>query len=201
VRLESATGIQIVPAIVRRADSYAEVPWKAFALAASLTSLALVIENRLRPDWTTATTAALHAMVVLGVAAICTLASVFVPAIGRLLLHRRRVEVEVRQYAESLFLRRGLFATRARTAALVLVSVFERRIEIVADTGFDGRVSQADWQSVIDRMTPYLRDQRPFEALREALTAIEVLLGTKGFRAGADHANELPNAAVEDHSA
>jgi len=200
VRLESATGIQIVPAIVGRADSYDEIPWAAFGLGAAFTALTLVLSDRVRPDWVTASTAATHATAVLGAGALCTLLAMFLPAIGRLLLHRRRTEVEVRQYAESLFLRRALFATRARTGLLVLVSLFERRIEIIADTGFDGRVTSAEWQQVVARMTPHLRNHRPFEALRDALTAIETLLGAKGFR-GTGGDNELPNAAIEERGA
>jgi putative membrane protein len=99
-----------------------------------------------------------------------------------------------------LFLRRALYATRARTGLLVLVSLFERRIEIIADTGFDGRVSPAEWQGVIARMTPHLRDRRPFDALRDALGAVETLLAAKGFRA-AGGGNELPDAAIEEAGA
>ena len=149
----------------------------------------------------TASTAATHALVVLGTGALCTLLAAFVPAVARRLLYHRRIEVEVRQYAESIFLRRGLFATRERTGLLVLVSVFERRIEIVADTGFEGRVSQADWQDVIARMTPHLQDGRPFEALRAALGAIESLLAAKGFRGGAGGVNELPDTTVQEEGA
>jgi putative membrane protein len=200
VRLESATGIQVVPAVVGKADSYAEVPWKAFGVAAGFSSLALVISDWLRPDWVTASTAPMHAIAVLGIGAVCALLASFVPSIARLLVHRRRIEVEVRQYAESLFLRRGLFGTRARTGLLVLVSLFEHRVEIIADTGFDGRVSPAEWQDVIARMTPHLRDRRPFEALRDALGAIETLLVARGFRA-AGGGDELPNAAIEESGA
>ena len=92
----------------------------------------------------------------------------------------------MRQYAESLFLGHALFATRGRTGLLVLVSLFERRIEIIADTGFTGRVTPAEWQDVIARMTPHLRNRRPFEALREALGAIETLLTAKGFSSGGE---------------
>ena len=201
VRLEAGTGVQIVPAIVGRADSYPEVPWTAFALGASLTSLGLVLADRMRPDWVMASTAAMHAMAVLGAGGVCALLAAFVPAVARVLLHGRRTDVEVRQYAESLFLRRGLFATRARTGVLVLVSLFERRIEIIADSGFAGRVDAADWHGVIARMTPHLRGHRPFEALREALTAVEALLVAKQFRGGITSDNELPNAAIEESGA
>lgn len=200
VRLESATGVQVVPAIVGKADTYPEVPWTAFGLGAAFSSLALVVSDRLRPEWATGSTAAAHALVVLGIGAVCALLAAFVPAVARLLLYRRRTEVEVRQYAESMFLRRTLSATRARTGLLVLVSLFERRIEIVADSGFAERVTAAEWQDVIARMTPHLRDRHPFDALRTALGAVESLLVAKGFR-GQAGANELPNAAVEERGA
>ena len=201
VRLEARTGVQIVPAIVGKADSYAEIPWKAFALGASLVSLGMVVADYFRPDWVTATTALLHAMTILALASACALLSVVVPPFARLLLRRTRAEVEVRQYAESVFLRRELFATRGRTGVLVLVSLFERRVEIVADTGFGGRIAEAEWKAVIARMTPHLRNRRPFDALSEALTAVEALLAAKGFAGVAGTANELPNAAVEEGGA
>jgi len=200
VRLESATGVQVVPAIVGKADTYPEVPWAAFGLGAAFSSLALVVSDRLRPEWATASTAAAHALVVLGAGAVCALLAAFVPAVARLLLYRRRAEVEVRQYAESMFMRRALSATRARTGLLVLVSLFERRIEIVADSGFAERVTEAEWQGVIARMAPHLRDRHPFDALRAALGAVEALLLAKGFQ-GQAGTNELPNAAIEERGA
>jgi putative membrane protein len=190
--------VQVVPAIVGRADSYPEIPWKAFALGASLASLALVVSDYLRPQWVTAATAIVHVIAVLGVAAACALLAGFAPPLARLLLNHRRAEGEVRQFAQSTFLRRAVFGTRGRTGLLVLVSLFERRVEIVADTGFDGRVADADWHTVIGRMTPHLRNGRPFEALRDALTAIESLLASKGFAGAPGGADELPNAAIQE---
>jgi putative membrane protein len=198
VRLEAGTGIQVVPAVVGRADSYPEIPWKGFALGASLAGFGLVVSDALRPQWVTATTAIIHVVAVLGIAAAGALVAGFAPPIARLLLNQRRAEGEVRQFAQSMFLRRAIFATRHRTGLLVLVSVFERRVEIVADTGFDGRVADSDWHNIIGRMTPHLRQGHPFAALRDALGAVETLLTSKGFAAGPGGADELPNTAVQE---
>jgi putative membrane protein len=198
VRLEAAAGVQVVPAIVGKSDSYPEIPWKAFALGASLSALAVVAADYLRPAWVTTSTAVLHAMVILAAAAACTLLAAFAPPVARLLLRPGRAEIEVRQYAQSLFLERGLFVTRGRTGVLVLVSLFERRIEIVADSGFDGRVTAAEWRGIIARMAPRLRERRPFEALRDALTAVEALLAGKGFRGAAGAPDELSNVTIEE---
>ena len=96
VRLESATGVQIVPAIVGRADSYAEVPWKAFALGASMAALVLVASDLLRPQWVTASTAAMHAFVILGAGGACALLASFVPSIARLLFPWRSLAIRRR---------------------------------------------------------------------------------------------------------
>jgi len=200
-RLESRTGIQIVPAVVGRSDTYPEIPWHAFAAGAAFSALMLVVADRLRPAWVTSQTAVLHATIVLAAGAVCTLAAAFIAPVARLFLRAIRAEEEVRQYAESMFLRRGLVATRGRTGLLLLVSLFERRIEIVADAGFDGRVTAADWQAVIARMTPHLAGRRPFAALRDALAAIDDLLMAKGFRGSDAAINELPDAAIEEDGA
>jgi putative membrane protein len=134
----------------------------------------------------------------LAAGAVCALLTVFSTPFARLLLRRQRAEIEVRQYAESLFLRRGLSATRQRSGVLLVVSLFERRIEIVADSGFAGRMTDADWGGVIAQMAPHLRNRRPFEALRDALTTVETLLAARGFRGEAGGPNELPDATIEE---
>ncbi len=129
------------------------------------------------------------------------LVAMFAPAFARVLLRRHRAEIEVRRYAESLFLRRGLFGTRERTAVLILISLFERRIEVVADEGLHARVTAAAWGGVIARMTPHLRNRRPFNALTEALGAVEELLVSRGFRGRPDAPDELPNRTIEERGA
>jgi putative membrane protein len=196
-RLESRCGIQIVPAVIGQADAYPEVPWLAFGAGAAFSALALVVADALHPAWVTGATAILHAVTILGAGAACALAAAFVPPVARLFLRGPRAEQEVRQCAESLFLRRALFTTRERCGVLLLVSLFERRIEIIADTGFAGRIADADWHAVIARMTPHLRKRRPFEALHASLAALETLLAERGF-SGRGGSNELPDGVIEE---
>lgn len=189
--------MQVVPAVVGKADTYPEVPWLAFAAGAAFGALGLVLADAVHPIWVTAPSAMLHAITILGAGAASALAGAFVTPIGRLFLRGSRVEAEVRQYAESLFLRRALFATRERCGVLVLVSLFERRVEIIADSGFAGRIADADWHTVIARMTPHLRNRRAFEALRASIAAVEELLAARGYSAGGS-GNELPDSVIEE---
>lgn len=196
--LEAQTGVQVVTAVVGRSDAYVEIPWKAFALGASLAGFALVLSDVRAPQWTTSASAIVHAITILSAGAAAALAAAFVPAFGRLFLRQYRREEEVRQHAESLFLRHGCNATRNRTGVLLLVSLFERRVEIVHDIGFAGRVSEADWQSVIATMTPHLRNERPADALNEALALLGPLLERRGIAGRPDDTNELLDATIEE---
>ena len=42
LELESRTGVQVVTAIVGKSDTYVELPWKAFALGASIAAFGVV---------------------------------------------------------------------------------------------------------------------------------------------------------------
>ena len=189
--------MQVVPAVIGKADTYPEVPWLAFAAGAAFSALGLVLADAVHPAWVTASTAMLHAITILGAGAACALAAAFVSPVARLFLRGVRVQEEVRRYAESLFLRHALFATRERCGVLVLVSLFERRVEIVADSGFAGRVAAAEWHAVIARMTPHLRNRRPSDALRASIAAVEELLAARGYTAGGG-GNQLPDDVIEE---
>jgi putative membrane protein len=196
-RLEARTGVQVVTAAIGKSDSYAELPWKAFALGAALAGFAVVLADTAWPQWVTSQTALILATTILGAGAASALLAVFVPPFSRLFLRAARCDLEVRQYAQSLFLKRELFRTDGRTGVLILVSVFERRVEILPDAGLRARVSETEWGAVIARMTPRLRESRPFHALQEGLAALEDLLVSRGFQPGAGP-NELPDRPIEE---
>ena len=196
-RLEARADIQVVTAVVSKADAYPELPWMAFALGVSLAALAAVVVDWLRPDWITGHVALLHTAAILGAGGVSALAAVFVPTYARLFLRPALRDLEVRHYAQSLFLRHELFKTRERNGILILICIFERKIEILADVGLHGRIVDADWERVIAAMTPHLRDARIAAALQAGLDALGALLATKGFAGGVPHPNELPSRIEE----
>jgi putative membrane protein len=200
-RVEARTGVQIVAAIVGKADSHAELPWIAFALGVSLAALGFVIADWLRPDWISGQVALAHTLTIMGVGGASTLAAVFVPAYARLFLRPALRDLEVRHYAESLFLRRELFKTRDRNGILLLVCRFERKVEILADLGFHGRMGEADWDRVIAAMKPLLREARFVDAVHAGLALLEQVLSAKGFAGVPGSANELPDRPIEERGA
>ena len=72
-------------------------------------------------------------------------------------LHRALVGAEVLdsrvdRRAAAAFAESEVFATRARTGLLLLVALFEHRVEIVCDRGVEARVPSAEWAP--DRRSP-----------------------------------------------
>jgi putative membrane protein len=199
-QVEARVGTQVIAAIVGKADAHIELPWKAFALGAVLAGLAMVIADATRPQWLSANVTLIDTVTILGAGAASALLAVFVPAYARLFLRSTRRDVEVRRRAEALFLRHDLFKTRDRNGVLILVSCFERKVEILADTGLHSRVSEAEWRPVIARMTPLLRERRFAEALQDGLAATEELLAAKGFKATPGAENELPDRPIDESS-
>jgi putative membrane protein len=199
-QLETRTGAEVVTAVAGRSDACPEIPWKAFALGVVFAAVVAVALDYLQPDW-----AGLHATwfnlaPVLAAGAVSALAALVIPEYGRLYLDRVRSASEVRQYAQAMFVDRRLSRTRTRNGVLVLASLYERHVEIVADIGFDGRVDAAAWASVIDAMTPRLREARPAAALLVAVERIEALLVARGF-AGSAGGGELANRPIDDEGA
>jgi len=192
--------VQVIAAIIGKADAHVELPWKAFALGAVLSGLTMVVADLARPQWLTVNVALVDTVTILGTGAASALLAVFVPAYARFFLRSTRRDAEVRRYAEALFLRHELFKTRERNGILILVSCFERKVEILADVGLHRRVSDAEWRPVIARMTPLLRERRFAEALQEGLAAAEELLAAKALNARVDAGpeNELPDRPIDE---
>jgi uncharacterized membrane protein len=197
--LERAIGVDVVTIVVDKCDVYPETVWKAFALGASLTALAVVAGDALQPDWASSEAIMTSIVAVLAVGALCALATVYLPGFARLFVRDSRAAVEALQYAKVQFLDRQLFATRGRTAILVLVALLERRVVILTDTGLRDVVTTAEWDAVIARMTGHLRGRAPRDALLAGLDAIGDLLAGKGIVRGGG--NAFADAPIEEGGA
>ncbi len=197
--VEKRTNAQVVLAIVKRSDSYAELPWKAFALGAAVAGAGAVLLDLLQPGWDSRFTALLAVMATLAAGAVCALVCIGAPGIARIFLDAHRAETEVRQYAQSLFLSREIFATRERTGILLLVSMFERQVVVLPDSGLDKRLGREALRGIIARMTIALAAGQPAQALENGLQGLEENLATPAIAASGG--NELPDALIEEKGA
>jgi putative membrane protein len=121
---EAKTSAQIVLASVKRSDSYAEIPWKAFAFGISVAGLTVFLFDMLYLQWVTNTLILLSVAVIFATGIILVFLTLLFPGFARLFLSAHRKESETLQYAESLFLSHELFATEGRRGVLLFVSQF-----------------------------------------------------------------------------
>jgi putative membrane protein len=194
--VEKRTNTQIVLALIQRSDIYAELPWKAFALGASVTGLVIFILNLFFYGWDPGITVFIAVVGILAGGAVFALLTLLIPGFAKRFLSAIRAEVEVQQYAESLFLSRELFATSKRSGILVLVSLFERKVVILPDKGLSDRLPGDTMQSMIAAMTLFLKRSeisRAFEA------GLEQLSQTLGINPSGKNENELSDEIIEEN--
>lgn len=199
--VERRTGVQVVVAAIERADVYHGLRWRAFAFGAAVAGAAVAICGTLRPGWVPSQASFFAVCFVLGAGLLLALAATLAPAVARLFLEPLRAQAEVRQRAALLFLERELFATRGRTAVLLLACRFERQAAVHADAGFRGIVTDEEWRSVSDAVSARLRTGREADGLIAGLDALEGLLAGKGYALVAGATNELPDRPVVEGGA
>lgn len=195
--LEARTGAQAVAAVIGKSDSYPEAPWKAFALGAALAALYSAARSLIAYDWEAGESALEHAVVILGSGAVLALLAVLLEPVGRLFTDRRRRDLEVTQYAKALFFDRGLDRTRGRIGILLLVSLFEHEVVVLADRGVRDRLGPAGLEPVVGAVTAQLRQGRLQDALLDGLARLEEVLAAHGFRAQPGEADELSNEVIQ----
>jgi len=189
--LEERHGLQLVVAVVQRSDSYEELPWKACAFgvstAAGLLMVMLAGGGGFEPLATIA--------ILLASGATAALLTVFWPACARLFLSRYRAATEVHQYAQSMILENGIFATPDHKALLLLVSLFEHQVVIMPDKGLVPYLSQEVLEGVISAMEPHLKKGQIADALGMGLQQLEKPLSA--VMPGAAGGDLLPNILEE----
>ena len=193
---EKQTGAQIVLATVRRSDSYAEIPWKAFAIGASLAGLFVLLLDLFVLGWLTDMLVLLTVLVILATGILFVLLSVLSAGFARLFLSQSRKEMETTQYAESLFLSKELFSTEGRKGILLLVSQFERQVVILPDKGIRDLLSTEKLKEIIVQMSAHLRQNELGKAMETGLGSIREALGSP--EPGGSFANELSDEIIEE---
>jgi len=193
---EAKTSAQIVLATVKRSDSYAEIPWKAFAFGISVAGLTVFLFNMLRLQWVTNTMILVSVAAILAAGVIMVFLTLLFPGFARLFLSGHRKETETLQYAESLFLSHELFATEGRRGVLLLVSYFEKKVVILPDKGVRNRLRADVMNNIISKMTQDLRRNNVRDAME---TGLEELTAALCYSAQAvSDKNELSNEIIEE---
>ena len=100
-----------------------------------------------------------------------------------------------RQRAIETFAELGVWDTEQNNGVLLYLLLADRDVEIVADRGFNGKVSAEQWETVCRAMESSLRAGRHENAVLEAIRQLTLLVAPH-YPAGPGDRNELGDGAV-----
>lgn len=118
------------------------------------------------------------------------------PALRRRLIHPDEISEEVEEKAILSFVSEGLHHTRDETGILILISLFEHRVFVLADRGISNVVPANTWDGIVQTITKGLRSGNSCDALCDAIESCGQLLA-EHFPRKEDDTNELPNLIIE----
>lgn len=195
---ESGTKGEIVPMIVPASALYREASYRmGFMLALLVLALLLTIEIYWLPwGWHAGNAGWLLLAVVLAYGFGQWLGRV--PEVIRLVTSRERMAHKVTLRAEQAFYKHGLHNTKGRTGILILVSLLERRVHVLADKGLNDHVPPGTWDGLVSGITDGIRTGQATDAICEAIAKCGVLLGQVSPAGSGDNPNELPDTLIQE---
>jgi putative membrane protein len=171
---EKRTSGEIVPFVVDQSDEYASATWKGAALGAILGPLVALAIHRWSSIWGIPIDwwIALPAPVGGAVGYLLSL----LPPVRRWMVGDEILEERCRRRAAVAFLEQEVFRTDNRTGILLFVSLLERRVVLLADSGINQKVEQGQWDEITKRLAGEIRKGRTGPAMVEAILACGELL-------------------------
>jgi uncharacterized membrane protein len=101
--------------------------------------------------------------------------------------------VSARDRALEVFARLGVWDTEANNGVLIYLLWADHDVEIIADRGFNGRVTAQEWAAVCQQMEQHFRSNNPQQAVVEGVRAVGALVAR---HFPAVDRNELPDRPV-----
>lgn len=110
-------------------------------------------------------------------------------------LHNVKVDEEIHQRALQAFFSRDLHTTKDRSAILIMVSLLERRVEIIADTGINEKVDAGTWETIIENMLSSIKSESLTDGFCIAIKDCGTVL-QKDFPGNHSDTDELSNKLI-----
>lgn len=195
---ERRTRAEIVPMIVWRSGLYRDAKHRAGLILAllTLTSLLMLEAAWLPWGWDRASAAWL---------VLCTVAAYAVGAwfgtfapIVRFVTSRERMRLKVRLRAERAFAQHAIFQTRERTGILLMLSVLERQVYVLADQELARLVSADQWNEVVQSVVDGIRGNDTAGALCAGVHRCGDILARACPATSGDNPNEIPDRVIEE---
>lgn len=172
---EAASPVEIVPFVIDASDTYEHAYWKTLAL---VLALAVCFKS---------------AWLAVGLPVAVLSAYFLWPPLRRFIIGARKLDERVWKKAKEVFLDEEVFNTKQRTGVLILISLFEREVAILSDSGIYVLAPSEQWKVWSDRLAEAMKTFDPTPTLLQAIEQIGLVAQQKGFNRGDANPNELEN--------
>lgn len=195
---ERRTRGEIVPMIVPSSSRYSEARYLS---GITVALIALIVLSTLDQGWGQYGWQEHHpGWIVLGVMAAYVFAfwAGSLPPCIRFFISKERMAFKVRRRAELAFYEHGLYKTREGTGILIMVSLLERRVQVLADKAINERVPPGTWDDLVRELVQGIKDARPAEAFCRAIERCGDLLAQHFPARPGDNPDELTDDLIQE---
>jgi len=120
------------------------------------------------------------------------------PAVIRLVTSRERMAYKVQLRTQQAFYQHGFHRTQARTGVLILISLLERRVHVLADKGINDCVPAGTWDEVVRGIVDGIKSGRATEAICDAIARCGTWLAHTCPAGPGDNPDELPDDLIQE---
>jgi len=117
--------------------------------------------------------------------------------VKQLLISKENITTEVKQRAFQLFFENGINLTKDQTGILIYVSLFERKIEVIADAGINQKVPQSFWDDGVNLIKSGIQNNDLINGINQAIDHFSIKLEEE-FPIRPDDTNEISNLVITD---
>ncbi|MGQ0696445.1 MAG: TPM domain-containing protein [Nitrospiraceae bacterium] len=121
-----------------------------------------------------------------------------IPGIIRFVTSHERMAEKVKLRAEQEFYRHGLHNTKGRTGILILVSLLEHRVHVLADQGIHNRVPPGTWEGLVSGIIEGIHTGRATDAICDAIARCGLLLAQVAPAGPGENPDELPDELIQE---
>jgi len=190
---ERRTSGEIVPYVVEQCDDYEFAEWRGGALLALLTAIVLMFLHSYTAIWLPIDLAGKLLAVLIAFGAGMLLVK-YVQSLKRILAGSAVIERRLQQRASEAFVAEEVFLTRDRTGILLFLSLLERRVLVLGDSGINQKVKPEEWQDVVATVVSGIHGGSPVDGLVDAIQKCGALLERRGVGVRPDDRDELSDS-------
>lgn len=195
---ESQTNAEIVPMLVARSGLYRDAQHRTGLALALMVLTALLMGEGLWVPWAWQTVHAIWLLLATLVAYVLgSWIGAFAPVV-RAVTSTERLRQKVRLRAERAFAQHRLSRTRQRTAVLLLVSLLERHVYVLPDSGIGSGITATQWNEVVEAIVARLKEHDVTGGFCAGIERCGMLLARACPAAPEDNPDELSNRLLQE---